>query len=212
MNRRADRVCVVGCGVAGATVGFLLAERGVEVTVVEQSPVLGPVGAGVLLQPIGMQVLSRMGLLDAIRARSEPIRRLHAVTQSGKCLNDLPYDEYAPDCHALGIHRGDLFDLLYERLKQTSARIITGKSVGQCVQDQDGVRVLEEAGEETGEETSEEIGQFDYVIAADGSRSAARVGAFRHVFEHEYAFGAIWITGQCTAIREKLYQVTHGSR
>ena len=51
------RVGVVGCGVAGAATAHLLAADGHAITVLEQSPVLGPVGAGVLLQPSGQAVL-----------------------------------------------------------------------------------------------------------------------------------------------------------
>jgi|GEM_PF-6961968 len=37
----------------------------VEVEVFERAPVLGPVGAGFLLQPTGLAVLWELGLLDA---------------------------------------------------------------------------------------------------------------------------------------------------
>src|SRR5690606_32286022 len=50
-------VAVVGYGTAGQTAAILLARDGHRVEVFEQSAALGPVGAGVLLQPVGLQVL-----------------------------------------------------------------------------------------------------------------------------------------------------------
>ncbi len=90
---RPYRVGIVGYGVAGATSAYLLAKAGHVVTLFERSPKVGPVGAGVLLQPSGQLILSRISLLDEVIARAEPIEELHALTDRGRTLIRLPYAE-----------------------------------------------------------------------------------------------------------------------
>jgi 2-polyprenyl-6-methoxyphenol hydroxylase-like FAD-dependent oxidoreductase len=57
-----------------------------------------------------------------------------------------------------------------------------------------------------------EHGPFDFVIAADGSRSALRAASGLPHVVAPYDHGALWATGPCAAIRDKLYQVCHGTR
>lgn len=63
------RIAVIGYGTAGQALSILLSRDGHEVEIFERVPSPGPVGAGFLLQPSGLQVLWQMGLLDAVRAR-----------------------------------------------------------------------------------------------------------------------------------------------
>src|SRR5712691_10882773 len=58
------RVGIIGLGVAGATAAHLLAKAGHVVTLFERAQRVGPVGAGVLLQPSGQLVLKDLGLLE----------------------------------------------------------------------------------------------------------------------------------------------------
>ena len=69
------RVAVVGLGMAGSTVACLLADRGVDVVVLEREDDPRPVGAGIWLQHMGQQVLDRLGLLGALRAQSREVSR-----------------------------------------------------------------------------------------------------------------------------------------
>ncbi|PSD28826.1 FAD-dependent monooxygenase, partial [Stenotrophomonas maltophilia] len=62
------RIAVIGYGTAGQALSILLSRDGHEVEIFERVPTPGPVGAGFLLQPSGLQVLWQMGLLDAVRA------------------------------------------------------------------------------------------------------------------------------------------------
>lgn len=51
------RIAVIGYGTAGQAVSILLTRDGHEVEIFERVPTPGPVGAGFLLQPSGLQVL-----------------------------------------------------------------------------------------------------------------------------------------------------------
>ena len=59
------RVAVVGLGTAGSAAALFLARAGHAVTIFEATSAskLGDYGAGIGIQPIGLTVLRRLGLL-----------------------------------------------------------------------------------------------------------------------------------------------------
>src|SRR5829696_10010413 len=62
MTSTAPRVVIVGGGIAGLFTANALVSRGVAVTVHEQAPALGEIGAGVFLTPNSVRQLQRVGL------------------------------------------------------------------------------------------------------------------------------------------------------
>jgi len=201
---RPYRIGVVGFGVAGATVSFLLARAGHQVSLFERAPHVGPVGAGVLLQPSGQAILQRLGLFDRVAAQAEPIDELHAVTHRGKTLIRLPYDEIEPGCRAYGVHRGDLFSVLYAQVVAAGVRIHLGHEICSyhVVDNQAFLR----------DSQGRTHGPFDFLLAADGSKSMLRGECRLTKWVHEYAHGALWVIGRCEAAQRKLHQVTVGTR
>lgn len=57
------RVAIIGAGIAGLTSSIALAQRGCSVDLIERSPFLEEIGAGIQLSPNAMAVLARLGLL-----------------------------------------------------------------------------------------------------------------------------------------------------
>ncbi|MDU1662428.1 MAG: FAD-dependent monooxygenase, partial [Stenotrophomonas maltophilia] len=106
------RIAVIGYGTAGQAVSILLTRDGHEVEIFERVPTPGPVGAGFLLQPSGLQVLWQMGLLDAVRAHAAPVHRLYGDTPCERAVMDMRYDGLDARLHGLGMQRGALFSLL----------------------------------------------------------------------------------------------------
>src|SRR5918998_1423880 len=123
---RAYRVGVVGMGVAGATVASLMARSGHDVTLFERAPCVGPVGAGILLQPSGQWILDRLGLMDRVAEHAESIEELHAITDRGRTLIRLAYAEIEPGCRAFGLHRNVLFEALYRDVRGCGLRVCLG--------------------------------------------------------------------------------------
>ena len=201
---RPYRIGVVGFGVAGATSAHLLARAGHDVSIFERSRSVGPVGAGVLLQPSGQMVLSRLGLLEEVVARAEPIHELHALTHRGRNLIRLPYAEIGPDVKAYGLHRGDLFAVLHRAVRGVGVVEQLGCEIVSYHERPDCVVAIDSDGREHG--------PFDFLIAADGSRSALRRSSGLCRWSHEYQFGALWSIGESTAISGKLHQVVRGSK
>ena len=93
------KIAIIGAGTAGLALASLLAPRH-DVTVLEKTPEPSPVGAGVLLQPSGLQVLKAMGLFDELCKLGSPIEKLYG-TLGGNIANgwpimDMRYRAFAP--------------------------------------------------------------------------------------------------------------------
>jgi 2-polyprenyl-6-methoxyphenol hydroxylase-like FAD-dependent oxidoreductase len=199
------RVGIVGLGVAGATAGYLLARDGHRVTVLEQAPQVGPIGAGVLLQMSGQEVLRRLGVLDGVIARAAPIESLYARHTNGRTLIRHVYADYGPGCRAYGVHRGVLFGALYELLRTQSVDVRLGCEVA--------AREVAAGGEVyLSDKCGGRHGPFDFVLAGDGSRSRLRAACGFRASVTEYDHGTLWVTAPCSAVRDHLLQVVRGTR
>jgi len=191
------KIAIVGGGIAGTASAWLLSQQGHRVTLFEQAPKCGPVGAGILLQPSGKAVLQRMGLLEGIAARSDQIDRLHARHRHGKTLVHLRYERVAPGLHGLGVRRGLLFEKLLEGCRQSQVEVREGHQV---------VDYQEHASHISLQHLGKDLGQFDLLVAADGSKSRLRqhCGWPNQVFE--YPDAAVWLIGPWTSERDSLTQ------
>jgi 2-polyprenyl-6-methoxyphenol hydroxylase-like FAD-dependent oxidoreductase len=65
-----QKILITGASVAGPAAAFWLARAGHDVTVVEQAAELRPGGQNIDVRASGREVLQRMGLEDAVRART----------------------------------------------------------------------------------------------------------------------------------------------
>jgi 2-polyprenyl-6-methoxyphenol hydroxylase-like FAD-dependent oxidoreductase len=195
---------IVGCGIAGTSCALFLARQGHRVTLFEQSPQVGPVGAGVLLQPSGLRVLDELGLLQELLPKTERIERVHAVTETGRTLVNLRYADLSPELHGAGVHRGDLLGLLHGRLNAAGVRLLLGKRIVRIDAIASRPIVTDAAGQR--------YGPFDLLIAADGSRSGSReaCGLRQHLIN--YAYGALWGVSDVAPVRGELFQAAHSTR
>jgi len=193
------RIGIVGFGIAGGALAILLARQGHQVTLLERAPVLGPVGAGFLLQPTGQRVLRGMGLLEPIIAQSATVLGLHARTHRGRTLVNLRY----PAEPARGVHRGVIFNLLRETVEREGVDIRTNAEVA-SYQGEPG-RVFIHTAE------GKEHGAFDFVAACDGSRSVLRGLLNRHSQPVDYDYGALWGNGRCEALTNLVKEVTRSN-
>ncbi|KAG9012944.1 hypothetical protein FRB90_006426, partial [Tulasnella sp. 427] len=111
-------IAVVGCGLGGLAAAHALAKAGHRITILEDAPAIGEVGAGIQVSPNLSRLLIRWGLgdaLDKIAVMPEGIE--FRRWQSGQKLGYAGWgqkfaDEYgAPYYH---IHRADFHRLLYD--------------------------------------------------------------------------------------------------
>ena len=66
MVQSLPRVLIVGGGIGGLFAANALIARGIEVSVYEQAPAIGEIGAGVFLTPNSVRHLQRIGLEPAV--------------------------------------------------------------------------------------------------------------------------------------------------
>lgn len=224
MTTRPLDVVVVGCGTAGTVAATLLAEQGHRVTLLEQAERPSAVGAGIMLQHLGLEVLDRLGLLTALREVSRPVRRVDALTRSGRTLMDFGYADVPGAEPALGVHRGALFGLLHDRVSASAAQVETGVVVRGVRPDVDGRMAVLVARPDTAPATAPGTDppadhdlvvahRADLVVGADGAQSAVRRGSGLTRRDHPYAYGALWavVPDPEEIAADVLYQCVHGT-
>jgi 2-polyprenyl-6-methoxyphenol hydroxylase-like FAD-dependent oxidoreductase len=175
------RIGIVGYGSGGQAAALLLSRDGHRVEVFERAPVLGPVGAGFLLQPTGLSVLWELGLLDAALAHGARVRRLHGETVAGRAVMDMRYRELHRRYFGLGLQRGALFALLDEAW-QEGRRVHCGRNI---------VAVDHERGL-LRDADGDEHGPYDLVIVANGAASLLRGSVAPPALDRPYPWGAQW--------------------
>lgn len=205
------RVAVVGLGTAGAAAACLLFDRGHDVTVVEQAEDPRPVGAGIWLQALGQQVLDRLDLLGPMRDASREVRRVRMEGRRGRRLVDVGYDARPASAPALGVHRGDLFRLLFAAVRERDIRLELGARVSAVEPRTGGIAVTID---DPGGPDARDLGRFDLVVGADGSRSQVRAALGLAARDREYRYGALWaiVPDRHGLTGDTLYQRMDGTR
>ncbi|MFM8821282.1 MAG: FAD-dependent monooxygenase [Phenylobacterium sp.] len=164
---------VVGGGVGGLTAALALARKGLSVTLVEQAPVLGEVGAGLQVSPNATRVLFSLGLeaaLSALAFRPEAVEA--RGWRRGQEISRAPLGETArrrygfPYFH---MHRADLVAVLAEACRaDPRITLRLGERVEACQRDGTPSLVLA---------SGERIGA-NVLVGADGIRSVVREALF----------------------------------
>jgi salicylate hydroxylase len=166
-------VAVAGAGVGGLAAAIALARRGAEVTVLEQAPALGEVGAGLQIGPNGVAALEALGVRTAAEAvATEPEAVELRDGGDARLVARLPL---GPGCRARygrpywQMHRADLLGALAEAARAAGVALRTGVRVERVEARPGGVRLALAGGETL---------ETDLAIGADGLRSALRGALF----------------------------------
>ncbi len=211
-------VAVVGAGYAGSAAALFLTRLGHRVTVYEAVADPAPVGAGILLQPSGMLVLARLeralaGVGDGgdgaskaplarVLARGAVIDALRCRTGDGRPLFELAYARLRGDLYGLGLHRGVLFQALFDALQPAGVEVVLGCRVVAL----DGRRLVDDRGRLHG--------PHELVVVADGARSELRAALFPEARDVPYPWGALWFVAADPAalFQRELLQLVDGTR
>ena len=163
-------VLVAGGGIGGLAVALALARRGFPVTVLEQSPEIGEIGAGIQLGPNAFAAFDALGV--GRRARGRAVYTDEMVMHDaidGARVGHIPLGE--PFLARFGnpyavIHRADVYLSLLEGVRETGRiAFVTSTQVTRVEQDDAGVDVIDATG---GRHRGRAL------IAADGVKSAVR--------------------------------------
>jgi len=185
---RSDRldIAVVGAGTAGCAAALFLARAGHHVTLYERVLTPHPVGAGIVLQPTGLAVLKLLGLSAPVLARAERLDRLWCTTPSGRTVVDLSYEVISPEAFGLGVHRGVLFQTLFDACRtEPGIEVRLGISGDDLQHRSDGVSLLDRV-------TSRAHGPHQLAVVCNGARSSLRDDTAHHKTVRKYPWGALW--------------------
>lgn len=195
-------IAIVGFGITGAALAVLIGRRGLNVHLFEQAPDVGPVGAGILLQPAGQQVLAAMGLLETALQQAERITEVRVRTHRGQQLVRLQYDEWESGQCAYGLHRGRLFEVLRQALEESVQEQLNTR-IERCETRGHSAFIVDAQGQE--------YGPFDWVFGCDGGGSTLRRNSALPAREYRYRCGALWHIGHTNRVRGQLFQATKGT-
>src|SRR5437763_231508 len=158
------RVVIVGGGIGGLFAANALIAHGLSVSVYEQAPALGEIGAGVFLTPNSVRHLQRLGLEPAVEqwgARVGPDSRY--FRHDGAPIAPVQVTDSSGWNATFGMHRADLVDMLAKALP--AGVLHCGHRCIAFEQDANIARVSFANGASA---------QADLVIGADGIHSALR--------------------------------------
>lgn len=168
-------VVIVGGGLGGMTAALSLRQRGISVTVLEQAPQFGEIGAGIQTAPNASRILLGLGLRQQLEAiHTEPQDQVRRRWKDGSIigltqLGDAVKQRYnAPYWH---YHRADLHGVLTDAC-------VDPNGPGPVVELRTGSRVteLDRSNPRRPAVVTEDGRRFeaDVVIGADGIRSRVR--------------------------------------
>ncbi len=167
------RAILIGGGIGGLAAALALARRGVSVTVLERSPVLGEAGAGLQLGPNATRVLFDLGLGETLVAKAfaPEAAEIRAATDLRLLLRNAlgTTAEARWGAPYLQLHRADLQALLHDAVLAAGCAVRLGASVLRIEQDTDRVRVILSDGTAL---------EADLAVGADGVRSGVRQALF----------------------------------
>jgi salicylate hydroxylase len=107
------RVVVVGGGIGGLFAARALIAHGLEVSVYEQAPALGEVGAGVYITPNAVRQMQRVGLGPAVEKWGARVgAQSHYFRHDGSPIAPVQVTDASGWNANFGMHRADLIDFL----------------------------------------------------------------------------------------------------
>jgi 2-polyprenyl-6-methoxyphenol hydroxylase-like FAD-dependent oxidoreductase len=166
-----SRVVIVGAGPAGASLGYLLSKRGVEVTLLERRRDFAREFRGEVLMPSGVAALQQMGLgaqLAEVPTYSQ--RKIDAYLNGRLLLSESLELEGSEGPRFMAVSQPALLEMLVEESAESASfNLIRGASVKELLTD--GGRV---GGVRIRTDDTEQDLQADLVIGADGRNSIVR--------------------------------------
>lgn len=163
---KSENILISGCGIAGLTLAFWLAQRGFSPEIVEKRTDLTDEGYMIDFYGSGFDVAERMGLIERLRQRHYPVAALEFVGPTGRIRSSFPIERFRKMLgnRHFNFMRGDLEAVLYEHTRRAApvrfGTVITGLSPGQ-----DSVEATFSDGTR---------GRYGAVIGADGFHSGVR--------------------------------------
>ncbi len=176
-------IAIIGAGIGGLAAASLLAAQGHSISLFDQFEAPKPVGSGLVIQPVGQEVLAHIGVLNQALAHGNKISRMFGdEVPSGRTVLDVHYNLNNTNQFGLAIHRASLFEVLLQAVRASNGITIhTASRISTLKRDQHQTYIVTEGGEA--------FGSFELVIDSAGASSPLSPLKARKL-----GYGAIWGT------------------
>ncbi len=170
------RVAVIGAGPAGLICAWQLAKQGHELSLFEKKSTFGAQGAGVIIQPVGLQALESLEILQEVEALGQRINHLRGYAGFKQRRQVIAADYSLLTGHfnySLGINRSALWSILFKKVQASNVTLeIDVHIVNLSYQVIDGSDKIDDI--MVIDDSNQERGCFDLVIDASGANSILR--------------------------------------
>ncbi|KAL4949234.1 hypothetical protein BDW69DRAFT_198262 [Aspergillus filifer] len=161
------KVIIVGAGLGGLSCAIACRRENIEVVILERSPDLREIGAGIQIPPNGARVVQKLGLLSKVLEKGSLVQHVDFRRyEDGRILKSMPFGEDIVEEYGVPwviIHREDFHRVLRDEAMLLGAEIRLGAEVTDIIYD--GPEVIIATGERVA---------GDVIIGADGLYSQVR--------------------------------------
>ena len=107
-------VSIIGAGIGGLSLGIALKQQGIGVKIYEAASEFKQVGAGIILGCNAMQVYRKLGIMETLMEKGNPIHRLSITNHELNTLSSISLDYFVKKYQVgnYAIHRADLHQVL----------------------------------------------------------------------------------------------------
>jgi 2-polyprenyl-6-methoxyphenol hydroxylase-like FAD-dependent oxidoreductase len=201
----AQKILIVGGGIAGLTLAVASCRRGLAAEIVEVQPRWNVLGVGISLTGPTLRALHAIGVVDECVAVAFGFERITFADAHGKRIGEQKlFRLCGPDYPAtVAIGRPALHEVLLRAADATSASIRLGTTVTALAQHRDGVDATFSDGTR---------GTYDVVVGCDGIRSAVRDMVFESVPAARFTGLAVWRATMARPPEVDCMQMFYGPR
>jgi 2-polyprenyl-6-methoxyphenol hydroxylase-like FAD-dependent oxidoreductase len=178
------KVLIVGAGIGGLGAGAALAQRGVDVEIVEIKPEPNVYGVGINQPANSLRALDALGVLDEVRSVGFEFDETRFHDHCGNLVVRVASglgDERVPP--NTGLSRRDLHAILIGAAERSGARITYGTTATDIADDNGAAEVTLSDGREE---------EYDLVIGFDGINSPLRKRLFGDAYDPVYTGYGVW--------------------
>lgn len=183
----AGRVLIQGGGIGGLIAATALAQRGVDVDVVEHRPAASVLGVGLIQPPNALRVMAEIGVLDDCLAAGYQGDGSQVIGPDGTVLAQAPAPPPGdPPAAGNAIQRRALCRILLDAAARAGARLFHGATIATIAAGDDGVTATFRG------DTVPHGGRYDLLAGFDGVRSAVRQHLFGDKYEPQFTGFSVW--------------------
>jgi len=163
-------VLVIGGGIGGLTAALALRQRGFAVHIIEKDPTWSVYGVGIIQQGNVLRAVQQLGILDRYIGAGVGFDAVEVYLPNGVKVARVPSPRLLPDRPAnVGVSRRAMQKVLGDAAREAGATLSLGVTAVAIDNAEKAARVQFSDGS---------TGQYDVVVAADGTYSATREMVF----------------------------------